>query len=119
MNQDRLFVYGTLMPGQENERYLTKIGGTFEPARVRGRLYLPGEWRAGFNYPGLVLDPAAKMVEGYVFRSENLASNWELLDEFEGEEYKRIEAEVETSDGPVKACIYVIDEQCLKQYEGN
>ena len=50
-----LFVYGTLAPGRPNEHVLTALGGTWQPATVKGHLK-PQGWGAEMGYPGLVLD---------------------------------------------------------------
>lgn len=95
---NRLFVYGTLAPGQPNEHVLTRIGGTFQPASLRGHLKAAG-WGAGLGYPGIVPDPDAMEVSGFVFSSPNLTDHWADLDAFEGDEYQRVKALVTLADG--------------------
>ena len=48
----RLFVYGTLRPGEPNEHILSVIGGTWEEASVHGHI----RQMAWGNYPGIILD---------------------------------------------------------------
>lgn len=55
---DRLFVYGTLAPGQANADQLAGLRGDWQPACVRG-VVLPDGWGAAAGYPGLILDDAA------------------------------------------------------------
>ena len=95
---DKLFVYGTLGPGQPNEHWLTKIGGDFEKASVRGRLF-PEGWGATLGYPALVIDPEGEEVHGHVFTSPHLPDHWSELDDFEGEGYLRIRAQVSLESG--------------------
>ena len=50
--KQRLFVYGTLAPGRPNEHVLAPLGGTWQPAFVRGRLHAQG-WGAAPGYPAI------------------------------------------------------------------
>jgi gamma-glutamylcyclotransferase (GGCT)/AIG2-like uncharacterized protein YtfP len=103
-----LFVYGTLAPGQPNNHVLEDIGGTWERATVKGKLKKLG-WGANLGYPGIVLEENGKEVEGFLFSSDNLDKHWNELDEFEGDEYKRVCNQVQTKDGKsIMAYIYVI-----------
>ena len=103
-----LFVYGTLAPGRPNEHILSAIGGTWQPATVKGHLKQQG-WGAEMGYPGLILDEAGEEVNGFIFSSGNLSEHWDALDEFEGEQYKRVLAEVYLDGGSsTEAHIYVL-----------
>lgn len=103
---DRLFVYGTLVPGRPNEHVLANVPGRWEPATVIGTLLQEG-WGAAAGYPGIVLDERGGKVEGFVFTSEVLAVHWARLDEFEGEGYERVLTTVKLKDGTaVDAYIY-------------
>ena len=105
---ERLFVYGSLQPGGPNEHVLTAIGGEWEPAVIKGNLVKRG-WGAAMGYPGLVLDESGGDVHGHVFRSSSLSEKWFYLDEFEGEEYKRIVTSVTLLSGKqVQAHVYVL-----------
>ena len=105
---DRLFVYGTLAPGRPNEHVLAEVPGTWEPATVKGTLFQEG-WGAALGYPGIVLDELGDQVHGFIFSSEELASHWAQLDEFEGDGYKRVVTSAELGDSTVvKAHIYVL-----------
>ncbi len=104
----RLFVYGTLVPGGPNEHVLTSIGGTWEEAIVRGFLKQKG-WGAEMGYPGIVLDDAGDEINGFIFISDHLENHWDELDDFEGKEYKRVSVIAETKDGTsVHAFIYML-----------
>lgn len=116
--KQRLFVYGTLGPGRPNEHILTSIGGTWEEASVKGRLK-PQGWGAEMGYPGIVLDESGDVISGFIFCSENLDNEWHTLDEFEGDEYQRVQIPVTTKDNrTVKAFIYVLKEDDTSSDEG-
>jgi gamma-glutamylcyclotransferase (GGCT)/AIG2-like uncharacterized protein YtfP len=103
----RLFVYGSLRPGQSNEHVLKAIGGTWQEASVRGHLKQVVE--ASGVYPAIVLDATADVVTGYIFHCDTLDQHWKNLDEFEGEAYKRILVTVQTKDHiAIEAYIYAL-----------
>ncbi len=105
---ERLFVYGTLAPGRPNEHILASVPGTWEPASVTGTLREEG-WGAALGFPGLDLDAQGETIKGFVFSSEQLAEHWARLDEFEGDAYRRILADVRLGDGQtVKAHLYAL-----------
>jgi gamma-glutamylcyclotransferase (GGCT)/AIG2-like uncharacterized protein YtfP len=80
-----VFVYGTLRKGGSN--HFRMDGADFHAAgTVRGRLYHI-DW-----YPGLVLDPLAECVSGEVYQVPT--SMFNALDQFEGDAYRRVQAEV-------------------------
>ena len=93
----KLFIYGSLGPGQPNERILAAIGGTWEPAIVKGHLKQCG-WGAKMGYPAIVLDKNGEDVSGFVFSSDDLAKHWNKLDDFEGDGYQRVIAEALLGD---------------------
>lgn len=100
-----LFVYGTLCPGRSNAHILENIGGDWLAGYVTGTFYERG-WGAAADFPGIVLDKNGPRVEGYLFLSDQLASHWPMLDEFE-EGYDRVEVDVTTSEGQqVTAWVY-------------
>jgi gamma-glutamylcyclotransferase (GGCT)/AIG2-like uncharacterized protein YtfP len=104
--RERLFVYGTLAPGRPNEHVLSGIAGAWEKGCVRGNLLQAG-WGADQGYPGVVLDPSAKLVEGFMLTSDQLSQEWARLDEFEGDGYERVLVQVELETGGlVQAHIY-------------
>ena len=104
----RLFVYGTLAPGRENEHMLADLAGSWEPASVRGTL-IPDGWGAAAGYPGIVLAEHGGEVEGLVFRSEELPAHWARLDEFEGEGYVRVSVTARLKSGDaVQAYVYAL-----------
>lgn len=105
---NRLFVYGTLGPGRRNGEVVSRIGGEWIPASVRGRLVLEG-WAEAEGYPGMVLDGDGDPVPGHVFVSDDLAEHWDRLDAFEGEDFERVLPRVRLEDGTiVDAFVYVL-----------
>lgn len=101
----RLFIYGTLAPGRPNEHILKPLNGTWQPATVKGFLKQQG-WGKDLGYPGIELDNNGDTIEGFLFTSEHLASFWQQLDAFEGEEYQRVLVKVFVNDEEVTAYIY-------------
>lgn len=108
---EHLFVYGTLCPGKPNEHIMENIGGTWHKAIVEGELRAGG-WGAEMGFPGIVLnvpEDKREAIHGYVFSSENLATNWQMLDEFEGVEYQRILTDVQLENGQLmQAYVYAL-----------
>ncbi|REL36359.1 gamma-glutamylcyclotransferase family protein [Thalassotalea euphylliae] len=114
-SEHRLFVYGTLAPGKPNEHILEDLKGDWQAATVSGTLYAEG-WGAAMGYPGIVLtqeQPSsanqAEQVQGQLFTSEDLTAHWQRLDEFEGDGYQRVVAQVRLASGEqVPAYIYTL-----------
>ena len=93
----RLFVYGTLMPGESRWPVLEPVATAWSAATAAGTLY-----DTGHGYPGAAFGATDDEVIGVVvaIRPEHWADTVAALDELEGEGrlYRRIE--VETSAGP-------------------
>ena len=106
---NRLFVYGSLQPGQSNEHVLSNLGGIWEKAFIYGRLYNAG-WGSGMGFPGLRLEDQSEKINGYLFTSDKLNGFWNELDEFEGDEYQRVKAPVKTynEDRTIEAYVYTL-----------
>ena len=104
----RLFVYGTLAPGQPNEHVLTPLAGAWQPAAVKGRL-MPQGWGAALGFPALAPAANGDAIRGFVFSSPRLADCWPTLDAFEGEQYERVLIEARLDDGAtVDAFVYAL-----------
>lgn len=109
MIQERLFVYGTLKPGFENNYILAEIGGEFVKATLLGYT-LDSNWENKTGYPGLTKSDSKSKVEGYLFTSENLDQNWDVIDSFETNMYKRAMVSVVINDDiHVDAYAYLIN----------
>lgn len=112
---EQLFVYGTLAPNRSNHHIMTPIvNGEWTPASVHGHLIADGGWGSALGFPALIPttspDELGKLVEGFVFSSDDLVNHWQRLDEFEGESYQRIEIIATLENGEqVTAFVYALD----------
>lgn len=105
----RLFVYGTLAPGESNHWVLADLDGHWQPGSVRATLYPPGTPPI-VEYPVIELDDHAGPVHGLLFTSDQLSAHWPRIDNFEGSEYSRTVAPVTLADGAVThAHVYVLN----------
>lgn len=93
-----LFVYGTLAPGKENHSIIAGIRGEWVAATLLGRLFGEG-WGAASGCPGMVPDESGEPVAGWALLSAELPAHWAMLDDFEGEGYRRVAVTVEAEDG--------------------
>ncbi|MBX2835261.1 MAG: gamma-glutamylcyclotransferase [Gammaproteobacteria bacterium] len=106
---ERLFIYGTLAPGEVNHDVLNDIPGVWEPATLTGELLKDG-WGAEFGCPGIVPSEKGKEVDGYLFSSDELSAHWTMLDEFEGSGYKRVMVDVKIKGGEkIQAYVYALN----------
>ena len=96
MNQ--LFVYGTLCPNRENAHILGEIGGDWQKAAVHGTVHIL-DWGPDQGLPAIILNEQDPLVDGYLFITEKLEQNWQMLDDFEGFQYERISVEVILESG--------------------
>lgn len=106
-----LIIYGSLAPNKPNHSEVEHIKGRWMNAIVRGKLEQEG-WGTEMGYLGF--RPTAieqQAIKAIVLFSDELGDNWNRLDEFEGEEYRRILAKYELENGDVGVgYIYAIDE---------
>ena len=63
-----LFVYGSLLPGAENEKYLKHIKGSWTKAYVYGELITD----ANIGYPAIKLNEKGDKILGHLFYSDAL-----------------------------------------------
>lgn len=105
---NRLFIYGTLAPGKQNHDVLSGLSGEWEEATVKGTLVDEG-WGSGHGCPGLIPSRDASKVQGYLFTSNDLPENWDMLDTFEGSDYNREVVTVTLSSGvELDAYVYAV-----------
>ena len=103
MDKDRrLFVYGTLAPGEENAHVLAHCRGDWRRASVTGRLVNTG-WGVALGFPALQIDPEGDAVAGWLLQSDDLLASWSALDEFEGDAYRRSLVMAELDSGETVA----------------
>jgi len=95
-----LIVYGTLAPNKPNHSVVEHIKGTWHKGTVRGKLVNQG-WGAQSGYPGFMPASSEEQteIEVFVLISNELESNWQYLDNFEGEDYIRMLAAYELDTG--------------------
>jgi gamma-glutamylcyclotransferase (GGCT)/AIG2-like uncharacterized protein YtfP len=65
----RLFVYGTLMPGEINAGLLEPLRGSWQRARVQGALG-PQGWSAPQDFPALVPSDGRARVPRFALRTQ-------------------------------------------------
>jgi gamma-glutamylcyclotransferase (GGCT)/AIG2-like uncharacterized protein YtfP len=107
-----LIVYGSLAPNAPNHSVVEHIKGDWQQGIVRGKLFKEG-WGADIGYLGFKHCSIEEQEEipVFVLFSDELPANWAYLDDFEGEEYKRILAEYELKNGQIGVGnIYAINE---------
>ena len=108
---NRLFVYGTLCPNRENAHILGGIGGDWQQAFVHGTVHIL-DWGPDKGLPAIVLNQKDTLVAGYLFSTEKLQENWQMLDDFEGMQYQRVQTEVHLNSGEkILAWTYVMKAQ--------
>ena len=95
-----LIVYGTLAPNAPNHSVIEHIKGTWHKGIVRGKLEKEG-WGAETGYWGFKQTPENEQeaIKAFVLFSNELATNWDYIDDFEGHEYKRILVPFELENG--------------------
>ena len=86
----RLAVYGSLAPGRSNHHVIADLAGNWvEGLVVHGKLLGTG-WATALGYRALRWQWDGPEVQVALFISEHLPLHWARLDEFEGEDYRRI-----------------------------
>jgi len=95
-------VYGTLGPGGPNHHVVAQIPGKWCRAIIRGRLEKDG-WGAEQGYNGFrhAEISAQQEIPAMILISEYMPENWQRLDEFEGDGYRRILAKYELESGEI------------------
>ncbi len=81
----RLFVYGTLRPGEPNHHVLEPMGGQWVSASIQAGLVQLEQ-----GIPGIHLNPNGARVPGFLLISDALCYEWSRLDKFEGQDYCRL-----------------------------
>ena len=76
---------------------------------LKGKLLDEG-WGYKLGCPGIVPSDEGEEVEGYVLSSEQLSEHWSMLDEFEGNGYKRVPVLVEIESGEkIESYVYALN----------
>lgn len=99
-----LFVYGTLRSGSGNHfaQLLEAASDFVATGRVRGSLYRIA------HYPGWVEDSDG-WVQGEIRQPRDSGALLRELDEYEGEEYRRVLRVVETADASRECWVYLFE----------
>jgi gamma-glutamylcyclotransferase (GGCT)/AIG2-like uncharacterized protein YtfP len=95
-----LIVYGSLAPNASNFSVVAHIKGDWERGIVRGRLFKEG-WGSESGYWGFKHSKNEEEIPVFVLISDELLNNWAYLDDFEGDEYKRILAKFTLQNGQI------------------
>ena len=105
---NRLFVYGTLGPGQSHEYLLRKVSGHWQSAVIHGKLHANGVGPT-FGYPALDITCTDELVAGHVYSSRQLPMLWKVLDAYEGKGYRREVVRITLANGrSVDAYVYAL-----------
>ncbi|MFT4021594.1 MAG: gamma-glutamylcyclotransferase family protein [Acinetobacter sp.] len=104
---EHLFVYGTLRPNETNAHLLDNIGGVWRKATLRGIVHVL-DWGPDAGLFALELNDQANEVEGFVFSSNTLQHHWQMLDDFEGFQYRRVQTQACIEDNLQTVWTYVI-----------
>ena len=105
-------IYGSLAPNAPNHHIVEHIKGTWQEGIVKGQLEEKG-WGVDFGYLGFkhVSGEEQKEIKAFILHSDELVDNWQLLDEFEGDGYRRLLALFELKNGQIGVGnIYAINE---------
>ena len=108
-----LFVYGSLMSGEELNGYLA--GLPYQPARTKGHLF-----RLPAGYHVLHTDPEGEWVQGELVSLQNMA-RFTVLDLIEGVDrglYRRVQIPVETAHQRIMAWAYTMDGLAIQNRNG-
>jgi gamma-glutamylcyclotransferase (GGCT)/AIG2-like uncharacterized protein YtfP len=100
--QQSIIIYGTLAPNRPNHSKIEHINGKWTKGVVMGKLVNEG-WGAALGYFGFKHSSMEEQenIEAYMLISDELVDNWAYLDEFEGDQYRRILAKFELDNGAV------------------
>jgi gamma-glutamylcyclotransferase (GGCT)/AIG2-like uncharacterized protein YtfP len=112
---ERLFVYGTLRPGESNERFLADIPGKWMNASITGILF-PTGYGATDGYPVLVPHENGQPIAGQVLEANFTAADWHMLDNFETQAYERVLNPIVTENGErLSAFVYILNQDDLSR----
>ncbi|MBI4795643.1 MAG: gamma-glutamylcyclotransferase [Deltaproteobacteria bacterium] len=98
--EERLIVYGTLVPGGIYHFLLADLPGTWEKCVIKGRMGEYGGFKA-FQY-----DAAGPEHPAWLLTSPALPEKFPELDAFEGDPYRRTLIPARAGRGGVLAYIY-------------
>ena len=97
--EERLVVYGSLGPGERHHHLLASLRGEWIRCSITGLLRMHEGYRI-FSPEGTAT------IQALMFVSSDLPQYWRVLDDFEGDDYRRIIIPVEIATGQTTANIY-------------
>ena len=86
---ETLAVYGSLAPGRSNYHIVEPLGGEWSDGFIEGDLFQTG-WGAALGYWAFRPRAGGNRIDVKVLKSSRLCGAWRMLDDFEGDEYRRI-----------------------------
>lgn len=98
---ETLAVYGSLAPGRSNYHIVEPLGGEWSDGFIEGDLFQTG-WGAALGYWAFRPRAGGDRIDVKVLKSSRLSGAWRMLDDFEGDEYRRILVAVMTEDNELK-----------------
>jgi gamma-glutamylcyclotransferase (GGCT)/AIG2-like uncharacterized protein YtfP len=98
--EERLIVYGSLAPGGRNNFLFKGVEGTWHRCLIQGHM---GRWR---GFKSFRFDPEGPEHQAWLLCSPALPGMFPDLDDFEGEEYRRIVIPAKVGEQWVRAHIY-------------
>ncbi len=111
----RLFVYGTLRPGESNQHFLAAIAGKWMSASIRG-VHFPNGYGATEGYPVIAPTQLGQPIAGMILEAQFTQKQWQTLDEFESTAYERVLSRVVADNGEeLSAFVYVLNRADLEQ----
>lgn len=98
--QHYLIAYGTLAPEQSNHHIVSHLKGTWSSCTIRGIIEFKDSGPTS-GYPSFIQTDSEQdqPIVASLLHSEALEDNWDMLDEFEGEGYRRTLCRYELADG--------------------
>ena len=108
-----LISYGTLAPNRSNHSVVEHIKGIWLEGIIKGQLENLG-WGAELGYLGFRHAPTGEQeeIKAFILISDELIVNWQMLDEFEGKEYRRILSKYELLNGEIGVgYIYAVNQK--------
>lgn len=100
---ERLCVYGTLRPGEDNYHLMEPLDGQWDDVTYPG-YFSPSD--KSYGYPRIAWTPLGEQNPGNMVTSSKLPAHWAALDEFEGKDYCRLLTIVQSGTGSLFANIY-------------
>ena len=103
---NNLFVYGTLQKGKQHESILKNLRGRWKKGYVNGKLFNIGSG-ANYGYPAIKLNKKGSKIYGMIFQSKDIKKNLKKIDQFEGNDYKRVISKINNLKNRSKTESYI------------